>query len=84
MYRMFLNFGFVPRIAYAPNFTTIMDQVEQGEGVFIYNRWCRQCTLPAFGSMTLPDSQTLYLVYKSHESRKELLQFTEAFRKHYF
>lgn len=61
IYEIFLETGFTPHIEYAPNFITIMDRVERGEGVFIYNKWCRQCNFPGFGSLLLSSTQPLYL-----------------------
>ncbi len=75
-----LRYGFTPRIRYAPNYDTIIDQVEQGKGVFIYNAWCRPCDQAAFHSLPLPDSQTLYLSRKYRAASPEILKFLEAFR----
>jgi len=72
---LFLDFGFTPRVRYVPNYITIMDMVERGEGVFIYNRWCRQCRQKEFGFLTLPSRQTLYLVHREKTRRAEAEEF---------
>lgn len=81
LHNIFLEFGFAPRIVYAPNFMSIMDSVERGDGVFVYNEWCRQCSLPSFRHLKLPGAQTLYLTRKDRHASLELLQFCENLRK---
>jgi len=61
IYEIFLEIGFTPHVEYAPNYITIIDRVERGEGVFIYNEWCRQKAFPGLGSLPLSSTQTLYL-----------------------
>lgn len=77
LYRIFLTCGFTPHIRYAPNFATIMDRVEQNDGVFIYNQWCRQCQMPSFHHLTLSSTQKLYLVRQFEHARPEILWLAE-------
>lgn len=83
LYGMFLKLGFTPKIEYVPNFSTIMDCVEQGKGVFVYNRWCRQCRMPEFGFLPLPSSQTLYLVRKEEEAGEMDMRFFHEIRREF-
>ena len=85
IYEIFLETGFTPHIEYAPNFITIMDRVERGEGVFIYNRWCRQYSLPCFGSLPLSSAQLLYLFHRKAGGAGEqefLERFISELRSH--
>jgi len=77
LFGLFLDFDFMPRVKYVPNYITIMDMVERGEGVFVYNRWCRQCREKGFGFLELPSKQTLYLVHKEKEGTAEVMEFFE-------